>query len=239
MVSGHCSFSVDCKECILNSLQASGPSPKNKKPPSKPLTSSGGGAKKGAEGKKSGKQVGNGEVAVDDPASSTPKKAAKDTSRKRKTEESSPAPPAANQESPVCVKRAKTAKDNNRDLGLCRYAPRACSYSSSIKTSTCYPSVSLTLLQLLPSTVVTVSRRCFLFSSEHGSSVIFFCDQVLQIAPNKGGRNSKLPSGRKLLKATATPCPCLTTCVCVCSTGCFLLSWSGIRTRGRFSRQST
>lgn len=183
--------------------------------------------------------MGNGEVAVDDPASSTPKKAAKDTSRKRKTEESSPAPPAANQESPVCVKRAKTAKDNNRDLGLCRYAPRACSYSSSIKTSTCYPSVSLTLLQLLPSTVVTVSRRCFLFSSEHGSSVIFFCDQVLQIAPNKGGRNSKLPSGRKLLKATATPCPCLTTCVCVCSTGCFLLSWSGIRTRGRFSRQST
>uniref|UniRef100_G3PR08 Bromodomain adjacent to zinc finger domain 2B n=3 Tax=Gasterosteus aculeatus TaxID=69293 RepID=G3PR08_GASAC len=106
-----------CPACIS---KASGPSPKNKKPPSKPLTSSGGGAKKGAEGKKSGKQAGNGEVAVDDPASSTPKKAAKDTSRKRKTEESSPAPPAANQESPVCVKRAKTAKDNNRDLGLCR-----------------------------------------------------------------------------------------------------------------------
>uniref|UniRef100_A0A8C2WRN4 Bromodomain adjacent to zinc finger domain 2B n=1 Tax=Cyclopterus lumpus TaxID=8103 RepID=A0A8C2WRN4_CYCLU len=85
-------------------------------------TSSGGGAKKGGEGKKNGKQAGNGEVAEDDPAStsSTPKKGAKDTNRKRKAEESLPAPPAANQENPVCVKRAKTARDNNRDLGLCR-----------------------------------------------------------------------------------------------------------------------
>uniref|UniRef100_A0A8C4NHL0 Bromodomain adjacent to zinc finger domain, 2Ba n=1 Tax=Dicentrarchus labrax TaxID=13489 RepID=A0A8C4NHL0_DICLA len=82
----------------------------------------GGGGKKGGEAKKNGKQAGNGEVSEDDPASasSTPKKGAKDTSRKRKTDESSPALPAANQESPVCVKRAKTARDNNRDLGLCR-----------------------------------------------------------------------------------------------------------------------
>ncbi|TNN74527.1 Bromodomain adjacent to zinc finger domain protein 2B [Liparis tanakae] len=108
-----------CPACIS---KASGPSPKNKKPPSKPAASSGGGAKKGGEAKKNGKQAGNGEVAEDDPAgtSSTPKKGAKDTNRKRKTEESSPAVPAANQEIPVCVKRAKTARDNNRDLGLCR-----------------------------------------------------------------------------------------------------------------------
>lgn len=122
----------DFKECFVYSLQASGPLTKTRKPPSKPAASSGGGAKKGGEGKKNGKQAGNGEVAEDDPAgtSGTPKKGAKDTSRKRKAEESSPALPAANQESPVCVKRAKTAKDNNRDLGLCRYVPLACSYSS-------------------------------------------------------------------------------------------------------------
>lgn len=113
-------------------MQASGPSPKSKKPPTKQVASSGGGSKKGGEAKKNGKQAGNGEVSEDDPASasSTPKKGAKDTSRKRKTEESSPALPAANQESPVCVKRAKTARDNNRDLGLCRYVPLACSYLS-------------------------------------------------------------------------------------------------------------
>lgn len=113
-------------------LQASGPSPKSKKPPSKPVASSGGGGKKGGETKKNGKQTGNGEVSEDDSASasSTPKKGAKDTSRKRKTEESSPALTLANQESPACVKRAKTARDNNRDLGLCRYVLLACCYLS-------------------------------------------------------------------------------------------------------------
>uniref|UniRef100_A0A7N5ZTA5 Bromodomain adjacent to zinc finger domain, 2Ba n=1 Tax=Anabas testudineus TaxID=64144 RepID=A0A7N5ZTA5_ANATE len=77
---------------------------------------------KGGEAKKNGKQTGNGDVSEDDSASatSTPKKGAKDTSRKRKTEETSPVLSASNQESPVCVKRAKTARDNNRDLGLCR-----------------------------------------------------------------------------------------------------------------------
>lgn len=104
-------------------MQASGPSPKSKKPPSKPVATSGGGGKKGGEAKKNGKQAGNGDVSEGDSASSssTPKKGAKDTSRKRTTEETSPALPASNQESPVCVKRAKTARDNNRDLGLCRY----------------------------------------------------------------------------------------------------------------------
>uniref|UniRef100_A0A3Q0QPN7 Bromodomain adjacent to zinc finger domain 2B n=2 Tax=Heroini TaxID=318529 RepID=A0A3Q0QPN7_AMPCI len=108
-----------CPACIS---KASGPSPKSKKPPAKPVASSGGGSKKGGEAKKNGKQAGNGEVSEDDSASasSTPKKGAKDTSRKRKTEESSPALTASNQESPACVKRAKTARDNNRDLGLCR-----------------------------------------------------------------------------------------------------------------------
>nr|XP_020463260.1 bromodomain adjacent to zinc finger domain protein 2B-like isoform X2 [Monopterus albus] len=109
-----------CPACIS---KASGPTPKSKKPPSKPVASSGGGGgKKGGEAKKNGKQAGNGEVSEDDSASasSTPKKGAKDTSRKRKTEENSPVLPAVNQESPVNVKRAKTARDNNRDLGLCR-----------------------------------------------------------------------------------------------------------------------
>uniref|UniRef100_A0A8C6LF13 Bromodomain adjacent to zinc finger domain 2B n=1 Tax=Nothobranchius furzeri TaxID=105023 RepID=A0A8C6LF13_NOTFU len=108
-----------CPACISS---ASGPSPKSKKPPAKPVTSSGGGGKKGGETKKNGKQTGNGEASEEDSASatSTPKKGVKDTSRKRKTEDSSPALTPANQESPVCVKRAKTARDNNRDLGLCR-----------------------------------------------------------------------------------------------------------------------
>lgn len=108
-----------CPACIC---KASSPTPKSKKPQSKPVASGGGGSKKGADAKKNGKQTGNGEVSEDDTASasSTPKKNAKDTSRKRKTEESSPALPPANQESPASVKRAKTARDNNRDLGLCR-----------------------------------------------------------------------------------------------------------------------
>ncbi|XP_062235986.1 bromodomain adjacent to zinc finger domain protein 2B isoform X4 [Platichthys flesus] len=109
-----------CPSCIS---KASGPTPKNKRPPIKPVATSGGSGKKGGEAKKSGKQTGNGEVSEEDPASasSTPKKAAaKDTNRKRKLEEVSPALPGVNPETPVCVKRAKTARDNNRDLGLCR-----------------------------------------------------------------------------------------------------------------------
>ncbi|XP_028290640.1 bromodomain adjacent to zinc finger domain protein 2B-like isoform X12 [Gouania willdenowi] len=105
-----------CPACIS---KASGSTPKSKKLPNKPVASSGGGAKKGGEAKKNGKHAGNGEVPEDDPAStsSPPKKVAKDTSKKRKAEESSP---GANQEGPTSVKRAKTARDNNRDLGLCR-----------------------------------------------------------------------------------------------------------------------
>nr|XP_057944861.1 bromodomain adjacent to zinc finger domain protein 2B isoform X3 [Doryrhamphus excisus] len=108
-----------CPACIS---KASGPTPKSKKPPNKPVASSGGAGKKGGDAKKNGKQAGNGEVSEDDSASasSTPKKGSKDNSRKRKTEECSPVVPTSNPESTVCVKRAKTARDNNRDLGLCR-----------------------------------------------------------------------------------------------------------------------
>ncbi|XP_028999249.1 bromodomain adjacent to zinc finger domain protein 2B isoform X4 [Betta splendens] len=108
-----------CPACIS---KASGPSPKSKKPQSKPVASSVGGGKKGGETKKNGKQAGNGDVSEDDSASasSTPKKGAKDSNRKRKPEETPPALPASTHDSPGCVKRAKTARDNNRDLGLCR-----------------------------------------------------------------------------------------------------------------------
>uniref|UniRef100_A0A8C7Q6R5 Bromodomain adjacent to zinc finger domain 2B n=1 Tax=Oncorhynchus mykiss TaxID=8022 RepID=A0A8C7Q6R5_ONCMY len=89
-----------CPACIS---KASGPSPKNKKPPSKPVA--GGGGKKPAEAKRNGKQAGNSngnvEVSEDDSASAsgTPKKgggAKEPPSRKRKGEESpalSQAPP--------------------------------------------------------------------------------------------------------------------------------------------------
>ncbi|XP_061891132.1 bromodomain adjacent to zinc finger domain protein 2B isoform X16 [Entelurus aequoreus] len=107
-----------CPACIS---KASGPTPKGKKPPSKAAASLGAAAKKGGDGKKNMKQ-GNGDVSEEESASasSTPKKGSKDSSRKRKEDGSSPAVPTSNQESPVCVKRAKTARDNNRDLGLCR-----------------------------------------------------------------------------------------------------------------------
>lgn len=122
-----------CPACIS---KASGPSPKNKKPPSKPVAGGGGKKPTAAEAKRNGKQAGNSngnvEVSEDDSASAsgTPKKgggAKEPPSRKRKGEESPapsqapPTPQSPSQESPVvCVKRAKTARDNNRDLGLCR-----------------------------------------------------------------------------------------------------------------------
>ena len=146
---------AELSEYIFYSVQASGPSPKNKKPPSKQVASTAGGGKKGGETKKIGKQAGNGDVSEDDPASasSTPKKGAKDTSRKRKTEESSPALPAASQESPACVKRAKTARDNNRDLGLCRYVSLACSYLSVCWIPHLFIVLFSTVVQWRPSTV--------------------------------------------------------------------------------------
>jgi len=53
---------------------------------------------------------------------STPKKAAATSTQAKKNTST---PPAPKPDSPACVKRAKTARDNNRDLGLCRYHSHA------------------------------------------------------------------------------------------------------------------
>lgn len=108
----------------LNAIQfpqASNQSPKNKKPQSR-VQSSGGGKKSSETAKKNKKQQ---EACEEEEAggssntsNSSPKKTASASSQAKK---SSPAPPTTKPESPACVKRAKTARDNNRDLGLCRY----------------------------------------------------------------------------------------------------------------------
>ncbi|XP_053493923.1 bromodomain adjacent to zinc finger domain protein 2B isoform X13 [Ictalurus furcatus] len=106
-----------CPACIS---KASNQSPKNKKPQSR-VQSSGGGKKSSETAKKNKKQQ---EACEEEEASgssntsnSSPKKTASASSQAKK---SSPAPPTTKPESPACVKRAKTARDNNRDLGLCR-----------------------------------------------------------------------------------------------------------------------
>lgn len=106
-----------CPACIS---KASSQSPKNKKPQSR-VQSSGGGRKSGETAKKSKKQQEaceeNEAVGGSGTSNSSPKKTAAASSQAKK---SSPAPSATKPESPACVKRAKTARDNNRDLGLCR-----------------------------------------------------------------------------------------------------------------------
>ncbi|TRY82484.1 hypothetical protein DNTS_029964 [Danionella cerebrum] len=104
-----------CPDCIS---KASGQSPKSKKAQNRTPTASGG--KKATESaKKSKKQT---ETPEDDQATSstnnTPKKAAGNSSQTKKSTPATPPTPKA--DSPACVKRAKTARDNNRDLGLCR-----------------------------------------------------------------------------------------------------------------------
>ncbi|KAK1798080.1 hypothetical protein P4O66_000580 [Electrophorus voltai] len=133
-----------CPACIS---KASGQSPKNKKSQSR-IQSSGGGKKSAETGKKGKKQAeapeeehsgvggggagggatgGAGGGASGSTSNNSPKKA---TTTSGQAKKSSPAPPPgppatvppgnnAN-EGPACVKRAKTARDNNRDLGLCR-----------------------------------------------------------------------------------------------------------------------
>ncbi|XP_067230644.1 bromodomain adjacent to zinc finger domain protein 2B isoform X4 [Chanodichthys erythropterus] len=103
-----------CPACIS---KASGQSPKSKKTPNRAPPASGG--KKATEAaKKSKKQT---ETCEEEEATSsnnsTPKKAAA-TSTQAKKNTSTPLAPKP--DSPACVKRAKTARDNNRDLGLCR-----------------------------------------------------------------------------------------------------------------------
>uniref|UniRef100_A0A673G713 Bromodomain adjacent to zinc finger domain protein 2B-like n=1 Tax=Sinocyclocheilus rhinocerous TaxID=307959 RepID=A0A673G713_9TELE len=79
---------------------------------------SSGGKKATEAAKKSKKQT---EMCEEEEATSsnnsTPKKAAATATQSKKNLST---PPAPKPDSPACVKRAKTARDNNRDLGLCR-----------------------------------------------------------------------------------------------------------------------
>uniref|UniRef100_A0A673GG96 Bromodomain adjacent to zinc finger domain protein 2B-like n=1 Tax=Sinocyclocheilus rhinocerous TaxID=307959 RepID=A0A673GG96_9TELE len=103
-----------CPACIS---KASGQPPKSRKTPNRTPPASGG--KKATEAaKKSKKQT---EMCEEEEATSsnnsTPKKAAATATQSKKNLST---PPAPKPDSPACVKRAKTARDNNRDLGLCR-----------------------------------------------------------------------------------------------------------------------
>lgn len=101
-------------------FQASGQSPKSKsKTPNRAAPASGG--KKTAEAaKKSKKQAETGEEEATSSTNSTPKKATAASCQNKKNSASTPNQMAPKPDSPACVKRAKTARDNNRDLGLCR-----------------------------------------------------------------------------------------------------------------------
>lgn len=102
-----------CPACIS---KASGQSPKSKKTPNRASPATGG--KKATEAaKKSKKQSETCEEEATSSNNSTPKKAASTSTQAKKNTST---PPAPKPDSPVCVKRAKTARDNNRDLGLCR-----------------------------------------------------------------------------------------------------------------------
>uniref|UniRef100_A0A8C2FB51 Bromodomain adjacent to zinc finger domain, 2Ba n=1 Tax=Cyprinus carpio TaxID=7962 RepID=A0A8C2FB51_CYPCA len=104
-----------CPACIS---KASGQSPKSKKTPIRAPPATGG--KKATEAaKKSKKQAETceEEEATSSSNNSTPKKAATTSTQAKKN---TCTPPAPKPDSPACVKRAKTARDNNRDLGLCR-----------------------------------------------------------------------------------------------------------------------
>ncbi|XP_026114584.1 bromodomain adjacent to zinc finger domain protein 2B-like isoform X6 [Carassius auratus] len=104
-----------CPACIS---KASGQSPKSKKTPNRTPPATGG--KKATEAaKKSKKQTETCEEEETATSSnnSTPKKAGTSSTQAKKNTST---PPAPKPDSPACVKRAKTARDNNRDLGLCR-----------------------------------------------------------------------------------------------------------------------
>lgn len=108
-----------CPACIS---KASGQSPKSKKAQNR--VQSGGGSKKSTETAKKNKKQPEAceEQAVSgggssNTSNSSPKKA---TAASAQAKKSPSTPPVPKPESPACVKRAKTARDNNRDLGLCR-----------------------------------------------------------------------------------------------------------------------
>lgn len=103
------------------SSQASGQTPKTKKQQNRTAPASGG--KKASESAKKNKKQTEAceeETAATSSTNSTPKKSANTSSQSKKNTST---PPAAKPDSPACVKRAKTARDNNRDLGLCRCRP--------------------------------------------------------------------------------------------------------------------
>ncbi|XP_051568319.1 bromodomain adjacent to zinc finger domain protein 2B-like isoform X5 [Myxocyprinus asiaticus] len=103
-----------CPACIS---KASGQSPKTKKMQNRATPASGG--KKVTEAAKKNKKQSETceEEEATSSSNSTPKKAA---ATHTQTKKNTSTPPAAKPDSPACVKRAKTARDNNRDLGLCR-----------------------------------------------------------------------------------------------------------------------
>ncbi|KAL0184994.1 hypothetical protein M9458_020690, partial [Cirrhinus mrigala] len=85
----------------------------------KPLNRSSGSLKKPAEAKRQGKPSVAGDSEDDSgSANSTPKKVSKEM-KKRKTEENPSANPVK-QESPACVKKPKTAREDSKDLAMCR-----------------------------------------------------------------------------------------------------------------------
>ncbi|XP_062853759.1 bromodomain adjacent to zinc finger domain protein 2B isoform X4 [Trichomycterus rosablanca] len=102
-----------CPACIS---KASNQSPKNKKSQSRVQSNTG--ARKSSEtAKKNKKQQ---DVGEEDETGSTNNGSPKKTATAATQAKKNSASPAAKLESPACVKRAKTARDNNRDLGLCR-----------------------------------------------------------------------------------------------------------------------
>ncbi|XP_041806612.1 bromodomain adjacent to zinc finger domain protein 2B isoform X3 [Chelmon rostratus] len=112
-----------CPTCVAKSSvcsvnQESGQSPRSRRQQSRTA----GGGKKGSEVKRNGKPSAGGELIKEEAASSNslPKKGTKEF-KKRKGDDSPPGSQAG-RDSPVpCVKRAKTAKDNNSDgLAMCR-----------------------------------------------------------------------------------------------------------------------
>ncbi|XP_057193148.1 bromodomain adjacent to zinc finger domain protein 2B isoform X10 [Triplophysa rosa] len=104
-----------CPACIS---KASGQSPKTKKQQNR--TAPAGGGKKATESTKKNKKQTEAceeETAASSSNNNTPKKSANTSNQNKKNTST---PPVTKPDSPACVKRAKTARDNNRDLGLCR-----------------------------------------------------------------------------------------------------------------------
>lgn len=126
MILGECKTPPLSIFCVI---QASGQSPENKKQQSR--AGAAGGGKRSTEVKRSRtlSSVASADVSEDDAAStssSTPKKWSKEPKKRKSLGEESPATNQSKQDStsPVCGKKAKTAtsaRDDDKDLNLCRY----------------------------------------------------------------------------------------------------------------------